>query len=146
MVAAETFPDILSAHLIVAKLRLSGPGERAYPPPPKLVHTQIAYSEANRLKNIFVGNLGFNTSEDALRHLFAPFGPVNRVKIMMDDYAGKSRVFGFVEMANAEDGEKTTTALSGTLLDERALNVNEARPKKQPGSFRDRDSGNRSGG
>jgi cold-inducible RNA-binding protein len=97
------------------------------------------------LKNIYVGNLGFNTSENALRQLFAPFGPVNRVKIMMDDYTGKPRGFGFVEMANAEDGEKAITALNGTLLDERALNVNEARAKKEPGGFRDRDS-NRSGG
>ena len=61
-------------------------------------------------------------------------------------YTGKSRGFGFVEMANAEDGEKAITALNGTLLDERALNVNEARPKKEPASFRDRDSRNRSGG
>ena len=49
-------------------------------------------------------------------------------------------------MANAEDGEKAIAALNGTLLDERALNVNEARPKKEPESFRDRDSRNRSGG
>jgi len=52
-----------------------------------------------------VGNLNFSTSEDALRKLFVAFGPVKRVKIMMDDYTGKSRGFGFVE-ANAEDGEK----------------------------------------
>ena len=98
------------------------------------------------MKNIFVGNLGFNASADALRQLFAPFGPVNRVKIMVDDYTHKARGFGFVEMANAVDGEKAITALNGTLLDERALNVNEASPKKEPGSFRHRDSGNRSGG
>ncbi len=65
---------------------------------------------------------------------------------MMDDYTGKSRGFGFVEMANAEDGEKAIIALNGTLLDERALDVNQARPKKKPGSFRERDSRNRSGG
>ncbi len=65
---------------------------------------------------------------------------------MMDDYTGKSRGFGFVEMANAEDGEKAIIALNGTLLDERTLNVNQARPKKEPGSSRDRDSRNRSGG
>lgn len=88
------------------------------------------------MKNIYVGNLSFNTTEDALRQLFVPFGPVNRVKIVMDDYTGKPRGFGFVEMANAEDGEKAIAALNGTLLDERALNVNEARPKKEQGSFR----------
>jgi cold-inducible RNA-binding protein len=98
------------------------------------------------MKNIFVGNLNSSTSEDALRKLFVAFGPVNRVKIMMDNYTGKPRGFGFVEMASSEDGEKAIAALNGTLLDERALNVNEARPKKEPGSFRDRDSRNRSGG
>src|SRR5712692_2084843 len=98
------------------------------------------------MKKIFVGNLSSSTSEGALRQLFVAFGPLNRVKIMMDDYTGKSRGFGFVEMANAGDGEKAITALNGTLLDDRALNVNEARPKKEPGSFRDRDSRNRSRG
>jgi cold-inducible RNA-binding protein len=132
--------------LIVAKLRLSGWANEPIIPGPKLVHTQIAHGEANPLKNIFVGNLGFNASEDVLRQLFVAFGPVNQVKIMIDDYTGKSRGFGFVEMANAGDGEKAITALNGTLLDDRALNVNEARPKKEPGSFRDRDSRNRSGG
>ena len=97
------------------------------------------------MKNIFVGNLNSRTSEDALRQLFAAFGPVNRVKIMMDNYTGKSRGFGFVEMASSEDGGKAIAALNGTLLDERALNVNEARPKKEPTSFRDRESRNRSG-
>lgn len=54
------------------------------------------------MKNIFVGNLNSNTSEGALRQLFVAFGPVDQVKIMMDSYTGKSREFGFVEMANAE--------------------------------------------
>ncbi len=98
------------------------------------------------MKNIYVGNLSLNTSEDALRRLFAPFGPVNRVRIITDYNTGKSRGFAFVEMANAEDGEKAIAALNGTLLDERALNVNEARPKKEPGSFRDQGSRSRSGG
>ena len=96
------------------------------------------------MKNIFVGNIGYNTSEEALRQLFAAFGPVNRVKIMMD-YTGKSRGFAFVEMANAEDGDKAIATLNGTLLNERALNVNEARPKKEQESFRDRDYRNRGG-
>jgi len=48
------------------------------------------------MKNIFVGNLNPNTSEGALRQLFVAFGPVDRVKIMMDGYTDKSRGFGFV--------------------------------------------------
>ena len=80
------------------------------------------------MKNIFVGNLNSSTSEGALRQLFVAFGPVDQVKIMIDSYTGKSRGFGFVEMANAEDGEKAIADLNGALLDERALNVNEAPP------------------
>jgi cold-inducible RNA-binding protein len=95
--------------------------------------------EANPVKDIFVGNLGFSTSEEALRQVFAAFGPVNRVSIMTDRDTGKPRGFGFVEMANATDADKAIAALNGTLLDERALIVNEARPKKGPGSFRDQD-------
>jgi len=65
---------------------------------------------------------------------------------MMDSYTGKSRGFGFVEMANAEDGDRAIAALNSTLLDERALNLNEARPRKQPGSFRDQHAGAGGGG
>src|SRR6266849_494683 len=98
------------------------------------------------MKDIFVGNLNFSTSEGALRQLFAAFGPVTQVRIMMDRDTGKPRGFGFVEMASAEDGDKAIAALNGTLLDERALNVNEGRPKKEPGSFRDQDARARGGG
>jgi cold-inducible RNA-binding protein len=98
------------------------------------------------MKKIYVGNLSFNTSEDDLRQLFAPFGPVDRVSIMTDRVTGRSRGFAFVEMINAEDGNKAIAALNGTLLDERALNVNEARAKKEPGSFRDREYDTRRGG
>jgi len=76
---------------------------------------------------------------------------VNLVSIMMDRDTGKSRGFAFVgfafvEMANAEDGNKAMAALNGTVLDERALSVNEARPKKNPGSSRDRGYEKRRGG
>jgi cold-inducible RNA-binding protein len=98
------------------------------------------------MKNIYVGNLNLNTSEDALRRLFAAFGQVDRVNIIMDRDAGRSRGFAFVEMASAEDGNKAMAVLNGTLLDERALNVSEARPKKDPRSFQDRGYENRRSG
>jgi RNA recognition motif-containing protein len=85
------------------------------------------------LKNIFVGNLNFNTSEDELRNLFATYGQVDRVSIMTDRDTGRSRGFGFVEMANAEDGEKAIAALNGMQMGGRTLNVNEARPKVERG-------------
>ena len=83
------------------------------------------------MKNIFVGNLSFNTSEDELRQLFSAYGQVDRVSIMTDRDTGRSRGFGFVEMANAEDGEKAIAALNGSQLGGRTLNVNEARPKPE---------------
>jgi len=97
------------------------------------------------LKNIFVGNLDFNTSEDELRHLFEAYGQVDRVSIMTDRDTGRSRGFGFVEMTNAEDGEKAIAALNGSPVGGRKLNVNEARPKtERAGGGRDR--GGRGGG
>jgi len=86
------------------------------------------------LKNIFVGNLDFNTGEDELRKMFEVYGQVDRVSIMTDRDTGRSRGFGFVEMANAEDGEKAIAALNGTQLGGRTLNVNEARPKPERGA------------
>jgi cold-inducible RNA-binding protein len=116
----------------------------------ELAHTQIAQPEAIRLKNIFVGNLDFNTSEDDLRQLFQTYGQVDRVSIMTDRDTGRSRGFGFVEMSSSEDGEKAIAAINGTQLGGRTLNVNEARPKAERtgGGGRDRggDRGGRGGG
>jgi len=97
------------------------------------------------VKNIFVGNLDFNTSEDDLRHLFEAYGQVDRVSIMTDRDTGRSRGFGFVEMANVEDGEKAIAALNGSQVGGRKLNVNEARPKTERGGGGDRDRGGRGG-
>jgi cold-inducible RNA-binding protein len=107
------------------------------------------------VKNIFVGNLSFNTNEDELRQLFESYGQVDRVAIMTDRDTGRSRGFGFVEMTNNEDGEKAIAALNGSQVGGRTINVNEARPKNDRGSGggggggfgRDRgDRGGRGGG
>ena len=103
-------------------------------PAAEVSHTQIAHAEAIRLKNIFVGNLSFNTSEEELRQMFEPFGQVDRVSIMTDRETGRSRGFGFVEMTNNEDGDKAIAALNGSQLGGRTLNVNEARPKAERAS------------
>ncbi len=81
------------------------------------------------MKNIFVGNLSFNTAEDELRQLFEPYGQVDRVSILTDRETGRSRGFAFVEMTNNEEGEKAITGLNGTKVGGRTFNVNEARPK-----------------
>jgi cold-inducible RNA-binding protein len=100
------------------------------------------------MKNIFVGNLSFNTNEDELRTAFEAYGQVERVSILTDRETGRSRGFGFVEMASNEDGEKAITALNGSQLGGRTINVNEARPKAERagGGFRDRgERGDRGG-
>ena len=81
------------------------------------------------MKNIFVGNLSFNTGEDELRQAFESYGQVDRVSIMTDRDTGRSRGFGFVEMTSNEDGEKAIAGLNGSQLGGRTINVNEARPK-----------------
>jgi cold-inducible RNA-binding protein len=106
------------------------------------------------LKNIFVGNLSFNTNEEELRQLFEPYGQVDRVSIMTDRDTGRSRGFGFVEMASNEDGEQAIAGLNGSQVGGRTINVNEARPKTERsagggggGGGRDRgDRGARGGG
>lgn len=83
------------------------------------------------MKNIFVGNLSFNTNEDELRQLFESYGQVERVSILTDRETGRSRGFGFVEMNSNEDGEKAIAALNGSQIGGRTINVNEARPKAE---------------
>jgi RNA recognition motif-containing protein len=85
------------------------------------------------VKNIFVGNLSFNTNEDELRQIFEPYGQVDRVSILTDRDTGRSRGFGFVEMTSDEDGEKAIAALNGSQFGGRTINVNEARPKAERG-------------
>src|SRR6202167_3055793 len=141
-------------HSTVRQLRSRFSGRRPRPAsPPHRARTSTAQCRGPRLKNIFVGNLSFNTSEDELRQMFEPFGQVDRVSIMTDRDTGRSRGFGFVEMASNEDGEKAITALNGSQVGGRTLNVNEARPKTEHdiggggGGGRDRgDRGGRGGG
>jgi RNA recognition motif-containing protein len=85
------------------------------------------------MKNIFVGNLSFGTSEEAVRALFEAHGTVDRVNIVRDRDTGQPRGFGFVEMSNDSEGVAAINALNGRDLDGRTLNVNEARPKTERG-------------
>ena len=85
------------------------------------------------MKNIFVGNLSFNTNEDELRQMFEGYGQVDRVSILTDRDTGRSRGFGFVEMASDEEGEKAIAGLNGSQFGGRTINVNEARPKAERG-------------
>ncbi len=100
------------------------------------------------MKNIYVGNLDFNVSEDELRQAFAAYGQVDNVTILKDRDTGQPRGFGFVEMANDEEAMKAISAMNGAQLGSRALNVNEARPKvnKSGAGFGGGRGGSRGGG
>ncbi len=85
------------------------------------------------MTNIFVGNLSFQTSQDELFAAFSNFGAVERVNIVTDRDTGQSRGFAFVEMTDRTAAEASISALNGSELNGRAMNVNEARPKPQGG-------------
>ena len=79
--------------------------------------------------NIYVGSLSFDVTEGELKELFAPFGQVTEVRMIMDKFSGKSKGFGFVEMPSKEEAEKAINALNGKDMKGRAMTVNEAKPK-----------------
>jgi len=81
------------------------------------------------MKNIYVGNLSFDATEDQVRSMFEQYGPVDRVSIITDRDTGQPRGFAFVEMPDDEAASKAMEALNGTSLAGRNLTVNEARPK-----------------
>jgi cold-inducible RNA-binding protein len=95
------------------------------------------------MKDIFVGNLDYETSEDELRQLFAAYGPVDRVSIVTNRYSGQPRRFAFVEMTSAGDADKAITE----LLNSTSHGVNEARrsPERTGGGRKGRER-RRSGG
>ena len=83
------------------------------------------------MKNVFVGNMSFQTTEGDLREMFEPFGEIARVNVITDRDTGRARGFAFVEMTNDEEAAKAIAALNGKEVGGRALNVNEARPKAE---------------
>ena len=96
-------------------------------------------------KRLYVGNLAFQTTEDSLGDAFAQDGrQVSNVSIITDRDTGRSRGFGFVEMANDQDATAAIEALDGADLDGRTLKVNEARERpQQRGGGGDRGGGRR---
>ena len=81
------------------------------------------------MKNIYVGNLSYDATEDLIRSLFEAYGPVDRVSIVTDRDTGQPRGFAFVEMTDDDAASKAMEGLNGTNLGGRNLNINEARPK-----------------
>ncbi|MFZ0784968.1 MAG: RNA-binding protein, partial [Candidatus Acidiferrales bacterium] len=83
------------------------------------------------MKNLFVGNMSFQTTESELSELFKAFGQVSRVHIAMDRETGRARGFAFVEMPNDDEAAKAIAGLDGKDVGGRNLKVNEARPKER---------------
>jgi cold-inducible RNA-binding protein len=83
---------------------------------------------------LFVGNLSFQATEEDLRELFAQAGNVETVRIITDQFTGRPRGFGFVEMATKEEAQKAVEMLNGRLFRDRNLVVDEARPQPQRGA------------
>lgn len=81
--------------------------------------------------NIYVGNLSYDISEADLREAFEAFGEVDSAKIVTDRDTGRSKGFGFVEMADQTKGESAIDGLNGQDLGGRPLRVNEARPRER---------------
>lgn len=82
-------------------------------------------------KNIYVGNLPFSATADELRAAFEKYGTVNSAEVITDKETGRSRGFGFVEMAEDSQAQAAIAALSGSDMGGRALTVNEARPREE---------------
>jgi RNA recognition motif-containing protein len=83
--------------------------------------------------NIYVGNLSWNLKDQDLSNLFATHGEVVSAKIVTDKFTGRSKGFGFVEMANDDQAQAAIAALNGSEVDGRNIVVNESRPKPEGG-------------
>jgi len=97
--------------------------------------------------NIYVSNLSFNVQDEDLKEFFTPYGEVTSAKIITDKFTGKSRGFGFVEMADEEASKKAIAELNDASVDGRSIKVMEAKPKEDRparsnnNSFRNNDKG-----
>jgi hypothetical protein len=96
-----------------------------------------SFERVTQVTKLYVGNLPFTATEDAVRTLFATHGSVDKVSLINDRDTGRPRGFGFVEMSNA-DASRAMQALNGTDYEGRALKVNEAQDRERSGGGGDR--------
>jgi len=96
-------------------------------------------------RKLYVGNLPYSTDDSTLQNLFQSVGDVDSAKVIIDRETGRSKGFGFVEMASDDQAQQAISKLNGQSVDGRALTVSEARPQapREPRSF---DRGNSSSG
>lgn len=96
--------------------------------------------------NIYVGNLSYETTEEDLEKAFEIYGTVDTVRIIKDNYSGRSKGFGFVEMPTKSEAQSAIEGLNGKDLKGRSLNVSEARPRSEGRRGGSRQKGARRGG
>ena len=82
-------------------------------------------------KKLYVGNLSYDTTDSDLRELFEEHGTVESAQVIMDRGSGRSKGFGFVEMADDSEADAAIKALNDTSLNGRNIKVNQARPREQ---------------
>jgi RNA recognition motif-containing protein len=92
------------------------------------------------MKKIYIGNIAYNATEEDINELFSKYGEIKSLKIIKDSITGRSRGFGFIEMANENDAKDAISALNGKTFMEKTLNVAEARPQQKRQGFDDRRS------
>jgi len=97
-------------------------------------------------KKLYVGNLSYSTVEEDLREAFAKIGEVTSATLIIDQTNGRSKGFGFVEMASDEDAAKAIATMNGTQFMDRTITVNEAKPKTERSGGGGRDRGGYGGG
>ena len=97
-------------------------------------------------KKLYVGNLEYGVTDSALEQMFAAYGTVESAQVIMDRDTGRSKGFGFVEMANDQEAAAAIAALNGQQSGGRSLTVNEARPKTEGGGRGGRPGGGYGGG
>ena len=96
-------------------------------------------------KKLYVGNLTYGVTDSSLEQLFAAHGTVQSAQVIMDRDTGRSKGFGFVEMASDQEAQAAIAALNGKDVEGRALSVNEARPKTEGGGRGGSGGGGRGG-
>lgn len=94
-------------------------------------------------QKLYVGNLSYSTTETTLRTMFAEFGEIVSVNLIMDRDTGRPKGFAFVEMAAEQDANKAVSALNGKTVDDRQIKVEKAQPKTDDGRRDFRSSGGR---
>jgi cold-inducible RNA-binding protein len=96
-------------------------------------------------KKLYIGNLTYGVTDSSLQQLFAAHGTVQSAQVIMDRDTGRSKGFGFVEMASDQEAQAAIAALNGKDVEGRALSVNEARPKTEGGGRGGSGGGGRGG-